>query len=216
MVTFDGDSQTWRNQDTNEDIVSYVRSAVPAKRIYNIATSGYTLVEMDTLHVDEREPTLLHANKHALVAWGGTNDLFELATGATTYSRLVTYCNNRRADGWENIVVLNLIPQDKAGAPAGYETQRQAFNSLLAAGWPDICDAMVDIAADPRLQDPHNTTYFDPDQLHLLPAGHAVVAELVEPVLLDLGVSDSWPSAASVRSAVTYTVEGMPFAVSLT
>ncbi len=127
------------------------------------------------------------AATRVLTVWAGTNDMgvAEAESGASTYAALVTYCQARRTAGWK-VIALTCIARTWPGDPVDFETQRQVLNTSIHANWATFADALCDVAADSRLGDPgaqNNPTYFKGDTTHLQPAGYAIVAALVKPVL---------------------------------
>lgn len=121
--------------------------------------------------------------------WAGTNDLAGGVAAATVYGRLETYCNARRAAGWDKVIVFTALPRSAEGDDAGHEALRAAFNALVRANYASIADGMVDVAADERIGgagDELDTTYYNADRVHLNTTGQAVIAELAQPVLAAL------------------------------
>jgi lysophospholipase L1-like esterase len=67
-----------------------------------------------------------------------------------------------------------------------YEATRSTYNGLIRANWRQFADVLVDVAADPNIGVAganSNTTYFDPDAIHLNNTGYAIVATLVKATL---------------------------------
>jgi len=186
-ATFEGDSLTTGQGSSggNTYPVQLIRMFTDNRMVsmVNVATSGETLADMATEAAsqidnayDSRKPT------NITVIWGGTNDLYLGVlgdfSGAGAYARLLAYGQARQAIG-EKVVVVNCLPRQNAGVPVGFEAQRVIFNALIASGWQSFANALADVAADSRLQDPTNTTYFDADKVHLNNTGYAVVAGIV-------------------------------------
>lgn len=118
--------------------------------------------------------------------WAGTNDLSGGTSGADVYAHLVSYCNARRAAGWNRIAVFTALPRSEVGIVPGHEARRQAFNTLVRANYTTFADGLVDVAADSRIGDDGDEldrTYYDSDRVHLVNAGQAVVTELASPVI---------------------------------
>lgn len=152
--------------------------------VSNMATTGNTLADMAAQAASQVDPCFdSRKGRNVACLWGGTNDMYSGVagdfSGAGAYGRLVTYCQARQSAGFK-VAVLNCLPRQNAGVPAGFETQRGIFNASIAANWRTFADALVDVAADSRLQDPTNATYFNPDLVHLTAAGYAIVAALVK------------------------------------
>lgn len=149
----------------------------------NVATSGNKLSDMATQATTQVDPTYDSRKvNNFCVIWGGTNSMYSGESGdfsgSGAYDRLVTYCQARQAEGFK-VIVLTCLPRTNVGTPAGFETQRTAFNASVRANWRTFADAMADVAADSRLSDSTDTTYFNADLVHLTATGNAVVASIV-------------------------------------
>lgn len=122
--------------------------------------------------------------KNILVVWEGGNHIkLGGVSAATAWASLVSYMQLARASGWE-IVLCNVGARgDIAGAT---ETERDALNVLIAAGWATYADAFVDIDADVNLSNPADLTYFQADTIHYTQAGQAVVAGLIDTAVSSL------------------------------
>lgn len=116
-----------------------------------------------------------------LVVWIGTNDMAVDGTdGVPLEADLAAYCAARRNNGWK-VIVLTAIDRQNAGLPGDFQTQRAAFNAAVVSNWAAYADALVDVAADTRLDDATDTTYFAADKIHLNATGYGVVADLIWP-----------------------------------
>ena len=135
------------------------------------------------------------ASNIAVVMAGG-HDLAELAgspdwprKGADRLlsglaARLRSYCEVMRAAGFR-IVLLTILPRDVPGE-IHYERLRGRWNGWLREQGPPLVDAICDLAADKRIglaECCHDGTYYSTDCRHPNAAGHAVIAELLLPVL---------------------------------
>jgi lysophospholipase L1-like esterase len=113
-----------------------------------------------------------------VVILGGTNDIATGSSSATLMGKLQTYWSGRRAAGF--LVAICTIP------PCGQydgtqESIRVATNTSIRNSLATYGDALVDFAADSRLDDAFDATYFMAgDRTHPTAAGAAVMAELVE------------------------------------
>lgn len=124
---------------------------------------------------------LLGAGKNVLVVWEVTNDMFEGGQHPHCFHRLLRYCADRQIAGW-TVVVLTVTPRSDAGTPAAHETWRLAVNTLIRSWWNTFATAMVDVAADTRLDDETDATYYV-DLVHMTAAGKQVVVDLVRPTI---------------------------------
>lgn len=134
-----------------------------------------------------------------VVHQGGTNNLFPHAAppygnqeADTAIAEMVTSVTKRHNRGFK--VAVWTIPPVGTSSGSGmtpsqqgvYESRRVAFNNAVRAGATGA-DTIIDIAADPRLSDPSNATYFyQVDTVHFTAAGNAVIAELSKAAILAL------------------------------
>jgi hypothetical protein len=149
------------------------------------ALSGYTLADMSVFDSDVAAEFNPHRIKQIAIIWGGTNDLYAGASGATAYSRLIDRVNAYKAAGYTKIIVVNCLKRSNAGTPPGYETERLDYNSRISAGAVSNGYVVADIAAVTNLQDPTNTTYFS-DLVHLTGAGQDQMSPVIRDAILSL------------------------------
>lgn len=126
-----------------------------------------------------------------LILSGGQGDILNTApngqqSGATTYSRMVTYANNARAAGFAKVGCTTLPPVGPnvlgTGRPNGTEqTALTDLNVLILANSGGF-DGVADISVAP-LDDATNTAYFNVDRTHLTAAGAKAAAAIVAPML---------------------------------
>jgi lysophospholipase L1-like esterase len=183
-VVFEGDSRTINKLWS----AAAVEGAIPGgdlafgKRGYVIqATAGATnaLITGRAAETD----ALLRGYQDTLVVWYGVNDSGS-STAAQIYANIAAYCTARRAAGWEKIVVCTEIDAQGAVKAQWHDDDTWTdLNTLLRAGYAGFANALIDLGGDARLQDATDTTYYNADELHLVAAGYAVVAELATPVL---------------------------------
>ncbi len=156
----------------------------------NLGVSGRTLANLlaNVSEVDASRRT--EAPGDIVVLWGGINDF---AVGSATVEevigRLAEYGDGRRAIGFQ-VVVLTLIAADEAHpniSPA-FDSQRNAVNAWLRAHWSDHFDALADVAADARLSDPTDLSFFQSDGVHLAAGGASAVADVVAAAIESLDV----------------------------
>lgn len=123
-----------------------------------------------------------------LIDCGGQTDLWQSGdnlTAAQTLTLMEAYHDARRAAGFDKTIMCT-VPHSTIYDADG-QTQRAALNAAIrtSSHW----DAVADLAADARLSDATNLTYFEADQLHLKTAGAAVGAEHVRAALASLGIT---------------------------
>jgi lysophospholipase L1-like esterase len=140
-----------------------------------------TLIQSAPISID---PYLGSVSNPVLIVFGGTNDIWLSGkTAAQTYAGFQTYIETRIAAGWNNIIVLTMLPRQSS---APNEATRQAFNTLLRNGAATYGYTVADIGNDPTIGqagDQTNTTYYAPDQIHLTQAGQLIVAQDILAVL---------------------------------
>jgi lysophospholipase L1-like esterase len=177
---FEGDSETAGNgltlQQTWPLLISATNGAAKnnGARWANMAASGNTIVTIltQTETVDALYDATYSANWAVLLA--GTNDIGGDDDAATIYANLETWVTGRKAVGF-SVAILTLPPVTEA-------VKTNAVNALIRAGLAGA-DALVDIAADARLQDPADGVNYQADHIHFSAAGAVIVGELVRAAL---------------------------------
>lgn len=153
----------------------------PAVPYANVAIGS---MSWTNLSVIQAANVNIHANgglTTILIMCGGTADVFiENDTGATLYAQEVAYANAARAAGFNHIIGTT-ITSTTAFSP-GQNTERSNHNTLLLADASAAFDSVVDLAGDPRLDDPADATYYA-DGTHWTSAGAQAAADLVFPAL---------------------------------
>jgi len=115
--------------------------------------------------------------KSVVVIWAGTNDIAAFSrTDVETYNDIASYCSGRQTVGFK-VVVLTILP--RTDATAGEEAYRVSCNTMIRTNWATFADALVDVAADTRLDDFNDANYYAADKIHLVDGGYAVVASLI-------------------------------------
>lgn len=101
----------------------------------------------------------------------------------TTIDDLATYYAARKAVGWTVIAVTGVAPRvPSLKISDDYIARLVAVNDWLRANWHMFADALVDPDADARLIAVDADAYWA-DSQHPNDAGHAILAELFEPVI---------------------------------
>lgn len=110
------------------------------------------------------------------VLWIGTNDIINgFQTGAQWSAAMVAYSNTLRAAGMKVVAcTLQHFVTNNA--------QRIAGNAALVAASASF-DAIVRLDTAPELDDATDTNYYTTDQVHLLNAGYAAAATLINAAL---------------------------------
>jgi hypothetical protein len=78
------------------------------------------------------------------VIWAGTNSILGGVSAALTESQLASYCRARHAIGFKCVVVTMV-------SRTGFDTGKNAYNTLIRQHWIEFADALADVAADPSL-----------------------------------------------------------------
>jgi lysophospholipase L1-like esterase len=184
LVVCDGDSMTAGfGLDPSEFYPTVLGTSLGgAWTVTNTAVTGRNIQQMIDAAPTSVDTQYGNPGSNTVVILGGSNDVATGTSAATILSRLETYTAARRAVGWT--VFIGTIPPNGSLSGA-QETARQTVNSTIRSNLATYGDGLVDFAADPRLDDPLDTTYyFEGDRLHWTAAGAAVAAELVEAALL--------------------------------
>ena len=173
-VVFDGDSQL--------DESSYSIGSGAITSLGSGYSGSYFAIggqTMDTVNGAKAAVTGVYSayrKKNVCVMWAGTNDVVADTSAVDIIADISAYCTAVKAAGYKMIVV-NILARDGLTAP--HIAVRAAVNASLATNYATYADALVDVTADARLQDPTDTTYFDVDGVHLAAAGQAIVSALL-------------------------------------
>lgn len=183
-LVFDGDSLTVGYTGTGDSVASaftdQILKQLPVTvKSYNVAVVGQTIAQMTADAATQVNPLVDAAVlKNTLVVWAGTNDIAATPGAPNThYNNLVAYCTARRTAGYK-VAVLTCLPR---GAVAQFETDRQAFNTLIRNNWATFADALVDVGNDATIGvagAQNNVTYYQGDATHLNTAGWQIAANL--------------------------------------
>jgi lysophospholipase L1-like esterase len=180
LVVCDGDSMTAGFGLSPPEFYPTVlgNSLGGAWSVTNTAVTGRNIQQMIDAAPASVDTQYGNPGSNTVVILGGSNPVASGVSAATILSQLAEYTADRRAVGWR--VAIGTIPPNGSLSGA-QETVRQTVNSTLRSSLATYGDILVDFAADPRLDDALDTTYyFEGDRLHWTAAGAAVAAELVE------------------------------------
>lgn len=170
LVCFEGDSLTARTD--NFVCYPFQLMADHPGRYVNVAVAGqlvYTDIINDGAVTDSYQVT---DGQNILCFLGGANDIANSRTAEQTETAIQTYCTARRAAGWK-VILLTLLP--RTGALNETHTAVAAWER---ANWATFADALVDIALDPKLDDPTDADYYD-DGVHCTTLGYGAIADAV-------------------------------------
>lgn len=187
LVVFDGDSLTFGlGALTGQSYPEQSLTGLNAALSYNFGvlsqttTNALSDISSQTISLfSSRRP------KNIYVLWIGSSDLYFGGSATNCYKGITNLCTQVRQAGFK-VTVATIITRTNAGTPGGFETERTTLNSAIVANWTAWADGLVNLAADPRLQNSTNTTYFSADKVHLNTTGYSVVQELTVPVVAGL------------------------------
>ncbi len=152
--------------------VQFRRDATSTTRqwvVKSTAVSGATTTDRLAAYATDVRP-LFGGGERILTFFEGFNDF----TAGLTVSQVITltrqYAEMALADGW---YLLMLTP------PGTTNTTVEPKLEQLRAWLRNSGYRVVDLAADARLADASNSTYWQTDGVHPKPAGYAVIADLV-------------------------------------
>ncbi len=145
----------------------------PTWRVRNVAANGQTT---DNMLADA--PTQVDAFRDAslkrdvVILWTGINDINDSnRTGQYIYNNILDYARGKKAISFE-MWVCTEIPGVVA---AEREIARLNFNQLIKANYSPA-DKLIDLNALAAFASKDNTTYYQPDRLHLTEAANEVLA----------------------------------------
>lgn len=114
-------------------------------------------------------------NRNILIVNEIGNDLVaNSASQATALANMQALIALGRANGWR-VYFATTMPRSVGFSPA-QAAAAQAINAFFLAN-PSESDGVIDWAADPRLSDPTNATYYA-DGVHPTAAGAAAIADI--------------------------------------
>lgn len=190
LIVCDGDSRTsgWEHASFGNTWPAILDNLLASDAtVLNLGVGSQTLNNMASDAATEVDP--LYSASYArsvAICYGGINDVFAGDSAATAQGDISTYCAARQSTGFD-VLVGTLPPASTVSGAA--ETVRTTVNTWLRANYGTFADGLVDFAADPRLTNTADTTYFDADGVHFTATGYAVHAELVAVSLAGIGVT---------------------------
>lgn len=212
-IGVEGDSQSNGLTATNNQNYPAQMQATKRNYVFDVGISGNFIADIVTkaVHVDRN---IVAGKTNVLFVWIGTNDITGGATGATTYSALVSYCDARRTAGWNKIYVLTMIQRQP---PGSIETQRLAYNTAIRGNGNVDWDGVVDVGADTRFQYLAGglgtytyDTMFLSDGVHPTNAGYAIIAQYVDAAIETLSNSATTNTLTNRLSIVENTINQLP------
>lgn len=198
-IVFDGDSLTAGDGiapvgqfPEGQDYPSQVVAALdPRGLYYNVGVGGERISVMITNAPTVVDTKLLAGANNVVVICGGSNDIW--VEDINPYSRVVAYCQARKAAGWK-VIVGTIGPRSDVGLPADFDTLRLACNASIRANWQTFADGIADFGADATIGATGASTnqiYYAGDGAHLNANGYAIRASITLTVLASMGINGS-------------------------
>lgn len=151
---------------------------VSAATCVNSGISGNRIDQMIETARNDVDVHLGTGGNDVLIFWGGTNDLWQKfhspdpAEGARgAYQSTIAYIDERRAKGWDYVVILTHPPMNDEAA-AGWRELNELIRDNAAGA-----DTVIDVAVDPKLANPFDPVMKAPDGVHYQDPGRQVVVE---------------------------------------
>lgn len=153
-----------------------------------VALAGTTYAQRATTVVGRVDQYARLSARPALIDLGGQSDLLTDMSATSLLTASEAYASERRTAGFAVLVGCTIphMAEGMVSPTVGQEAQRVAYNALLRSSV--VFDAIADLAADPRLSDASNATYFS-DGLHPTLAGAAAIADVFEATLATLDIN---------------------------
>ncbi len=144
----------------------------------NSGLSGNRIDQMiETARTDVDNVVGTGAND-VLIFWGGTNDMWQkfyspdpIANTDAAYAATARYISERRSKGWDYILILTHPPMNP-----GIISGTDHLNDLIRANTAGA-DAIIDVAADPRLANPFDPVMRADDGIHYRDGGAVLVVD---------------------------------------
>lgn len=171
------------------NLAEVCNTALGGQGVPNILQPGSVLMKSDAFYSSARA-------KNIAVIFLGTNDAaggnpvqyIVNGVGAAGGAGLYQAGDYLRGRGWKVIFVTMLPRTDPPAVAAGCEAIRVALNAELLANGHLHADIVVDVTGlvigAPAASD--NTSFYSTDKIHLINAGHTVLASVVTPAILSL------------------------------
>lgn len=131
------------------------------------------------IYANNYSPRVVH------VVWELTNTLATTGSPWRAYELLRQKCISLQNKN-SRIVVGTCLPRGDSGNDAKNAALTAQLNTLIRANWQSFADGLADFAADSRLSDFTNTTYFAADKVHTTDAGVVVELGILQPVITAL------------------------------
>jgi len=121
--------------------------------------------------------TFADHSKAVHLVWELTNTLGATGSPLKAFESIKKACLMKSGNG-AKVIVGTCLYRGDSGNDAKNAALTDQVNALVRARYTEFAHGIADFAADARLQDFTNATYFDADETHLKDAGYAVVASI--------------------------------------
>ncbi len=154
-------------------------TAGPATRtLANVSISGIQTPALTTALPQVAARLVPGADNVAFLLEIGNHIQLGNATAAQAYAAALEYVARARAMGFRRVFVLTVTPRGGAGVIRdGFEAQRRAVNTMLAASLPGA--VLIDLRRVPLLEDWANNELAYSDSVHWTDRAHLAAAEEV-------------------------------------
>ena len=116
------------------------------------------------------------------VIWEGTNSLPTSNSPQEAYDWIRRVCLQKSA--CKRVVVMTVLYRNDVGNVPKNNNLTDQLNELIRDNYLTFATDLVDLAADVRLSDPSDLTYFYTDETHLNSVGYQVVADLLGAIIV--------------------------------
>jgi lysophospholipase L1-like esterase len=160
-VVYDGDSITAGGVGSAVPYPDFLAAFARGWKSYNTGVYGRTTSQILSALSTSVTP-LASSGLNLYTVLGGTNDCIQGVTAATAWSNLASIASTVHTAGFKAIVMT--LPSLN-----GYNTCRDALNTLIYANWSGTFDAIADPASNSSYGADaaySNTTYFYTDGIH--------------------------------------------------
>ena len=144
-------------------------------------TDGIDTDQLTPLFASEVQPFKNTGGaRNVVVIHEGMNDIRHGATTQEAIDHMLDYCAQARGLGWE-VWICTGCPQQFT---APVMSAQAAYNAYVREHWADFGSELVDLAANPALDDPTDTNFYSGDGIHPNDAGYVAIANAVFDVAL--------------------------------
>ncbi len=185
------------------------KSQLPTGKIpWNHSYEGQTAAEV-LAHMSYVTDYSFRADAWVIIRLAYNDIVVQSKTGAETYSYVSDICSALISAGYQKSRIVVATENGLANVPQ-QNVDMEEFNSLLYAGWEDICGRIWDLAVHPTLgRESHDGSLFY-DVVHENPAGNDQLAisfiETVPELFETPGTIDVTAPTAGERKLVGETV----------